>query len=116
MVIDGLLSPDVKVTRQHSKWMLDKATCEKFDELGWHYVSAKINMKGEEGEELPRNQKILEEDGSKTLHDFPNPHLSYQIGDGNVAYDRHFFHTQISLTEYLQRIGYYVRARNLRVR
>ena len=116
MFIDGLMSPDVKVTRQHSKWMLDKATCKKFDELGWHYVSAKIHMKGEEGEALPKEQKILKEDGSKTLHDFPNPHISYQIVRGNVAVDRHFFHTEISLTEYLQAIDYYVDACNLRVR
>jgi hypothetical protein len=116
LVIDGLMSPDGKVPRQHPKWMLDKATCEKFDELGWHYVSAKINMKGEEGEDLPKNQKILKEDGSKTLHHFPNPHLSYKIEDGNVAYDRHFFHRQVSLTDYLQAIDYYDRAHNLRVR
>ena len=116
MVIDGLMSPDVNVTKQHTRWWLDRATCEKFDELGWHYVSAKIHMKGEEGEELPKKQKKLEEDGSKTLHDFPNPHLSYQIVRGNVAYDRHFFHTEISLTKYLQAIHHYVRVRNVRVR
>ena len=116
MVIDGLLSPNVNVTKQHPRWMLDKATCEKFDELGWHYISAKINMKGEEGEELPKKQKKLEEDGSKTLHDFPNPHLSYQIVRGKEATDRHFFHKEISLTKYLEAIDYYVRARNVRVR
>jgi hypothetical protein len=106
LVIDGLLSPDCVVSKQQPKFCLDKATCKKFDEMGWHYISMKILLKGDEGGALPRFQKILTEDGSKTLLDYHNPHFSYTVENGSGATDHHSYYKTKSLTKYLQAIPF----------
>jgi hypothetical protein len=76
----------------------------------------KILLKGgDEGGELPKKQKILADDGSKTLNHYLNPHLSYKVDNGIFATDHHSWETKM-LTSYLQANPSFANAVNLRVR
>jgi hypothetical protein len=75
----------------------------------------KILLDGDEGESPPKWQKILPGDGTKTLTDYPNPHLRYKV-DGVKGMDYHSSYDGKAMSTYLREIPSFKKASNIRVR
>jgi hypothetical protein len=93
---------------------VDRVICQQFDDIGWNYISMKILLDGDEGESPPKWQKILPGDGTKTLTDYPNPHLRYK-GKGITGVDYHSWKGK-EMSTYLRENPSFKQASNIRVR